>query len=230
MKRIFLILATLGLLGSCSKVGLITYDQDVDGIYFYVSSDVDVIDQSKSFVAYTADSLTLTIPVRCFGMPSEKDRAIKIQLVDSLSTAVEGYDFVPLEDTYYFPAGVSKTTIPITIIDSDTVKVKSVTFTVELLESEDFVIGDPTRTLASFTYSNIIEQPSSWKTTYLSVWTPSKHILFLQLAGLEEFPSATDWTNNYYFYCSVYIRQMVEYYTENYPVYDDYTGSIIEPW
>lgn len=121
--------------GACSR-DYLEYDTKLkDGIYL-MTSDTANYTFGLEVQGSTYDYLVITALV---GMPSDKDRAIGFEVVDTATTAVKGVHY-ELNDDGVLKAGEVRKSIRMTLIrDKDELlKERPVTLTVRLTENENF--------------------------------------------------------------------------------------------
>lgn len=228
MKKLFILCLNIFLLWGCQEAPLQSFEQKNASIYFYIDSNSDVTTLSRSFAAISGDELIVDVPVRCSGLPGTEERYFHVTVIDSLTDAVAGVDYEPLSENYSFPSEVYQSTFPVRLYRSDAVKNGTVCLALKIDKSMDFIPGDKERNVVFIKFSDYLEKPENWDYS-LGEWSRVKHLKFLELTGLTDYPSSADWSANYYYYSRIVVRQLKAFYTENYPQYDE-NGNIIEPW
>ncbi len=232
MKVIYIYVLLIAMLFvSCQYNERMGYINDRSGVHFYIDSYSAITQIDKSFAATLDKEIIVDIPVRRNGFAEDKDLYFKMIIVDSTTTAISGVDFEPLADSYLFPAGEYTTTAQVKIFNSENIKDKSVLIDISLIESEDFDIGEIDRTRCQIAFSNILIKPSNWdsNTYYYKDYSETKYRIFLQLTGLDIFPTQEEISADSYYYRYVVPRELSAYLSDNYPVHDE-NGNIIESW
>lgn len=178
MKYWIIILLISGIWGCANDCQL--YDgekNEVSGIYFLYSNGtqngVRVWQDSLLFsfqnVLPGIEDYTVRIPVKLLGFVAEYPRTFKARVYGG--SAVEGEDFLPLEEEYVFPAGVSDAALPIVLKRTEKLYKNKVSIELELLENEFFSLLMPgiisfqdTLDVTRFkiVFSEIIKQPFFW--------------------------------------------------------------------
>lgn len=210
------------------------YDIDQkDGIYWILSGDSLVYGFSST---YLQDSTSLNLLVYVMGLPSDHDRKVNVELIDSLTTGEENIHYF-LGKEAIVKAGEVTTYLPLTLYrnrDSE-MALKQVVIGFRLRESEDFrlVPGlggySPYRIILRL---QKIGRPVWWNNTYLGDFSEELYKAFMnQYASLETTnPTIYDTLVRYAGWDlsgwnAMYIWQNYEYVMVKYvvhPLYDYY--------
>ena len=135
------IIGLSNLLLSC-HTDYIKYEENKDRVYFsqyqYVKGDA-----SYNRFPYwdQGNRLTVSRYLNVMGFPADKDREVQVEIVDSLTTAIEGEDFV-LSEKFVIPAGKVSSQLPmITWNRREEGDTRSDTLSVGLMivENENFI-------------------------------------------------------------------------------------------
>lgn len=236
MKKIIAITALATLLVSCKVEPLKEFTQKEASIYFYVGFDENngyntvITNIDKNMATCIEGYSVVNVPVRCSGLASDRERKFKVAFDKEKSTAVEGVDFEKLPESFSLPAGEYGATIPVKLLVTDKLSNTKLILALSLQESNDFILGEKLRRNITITYSNMLSKPDNWLITYYKDYSRRKYQQFLIITGLEIFPTNAEITLNEYYYYTVVSRAMSKYFRDNYPVYDEETQSVIEPW
>lgn len=228
MRRILFILPLIFVLLSCEQEPLLEYSEEKPTVYFYINSDYNLNTITKSFAAIIDSQLIVNIPVKCSGLAADYDRYFKVAVAGN-STAKEGIDFLPLEDQYLFPAGKYDTFVPITLLRTPLLSDSTLMLTLQIEISEDFNKGEKLRLESSIIFNDALVRPSNWDATYLKAYSKVKHIVFLRITGLDNYPTPEEAAKRKQYFQYLVPKELSKYFRDNYPVYDE-NGNIIEPW
>ena len=100
---------------SACHTDYMVYDEAKDRVYFSLSLELDKNTTVSTFQYWVqGDQLTVSRLTRVLGFPVDKDREFQVEIVDSLTTAIEGQDFV-LPEKFIIPAGKVSVTLPVII-------------------------------------------------------------------------------------------------------------------
>lgn len=236
MKKINLLLmvSLLVLFFSCKENDMADFTGK-DCVYFQLNSYWTQTKDSLSFsfAGSEATESTINLQVDLMGQTVDRDRKVKLTVVDDQTTATAGTQYKALDDYYILKAGENQMNIPITIYNTDpALEEKSVKLTVELQPSEDLGLGISGRTRAVIIFSNILTKPSYWEDAYLNWYFGSyskvKHECTIREIGMDFPATYQEYYPEYEFWqqAGLYMNQ---YFQEHYPVYDE-NGNVIEPW
>jgi hypothetical protein len=184
-------------LASCTKQGIATYS-GTESVYFTKSYSTGANTTLVTF-AYSPSTVTdslFAIPISVLGNVSQTDRACKITVVDSSSTAIAGVQYDALQDTFKIHAGKVVDTFRIKLHRTPDLQTAGVTLTLMLQPNENFntdmnsqIIN--AQTGASFSYVtytislvDILTQPKYWLTTYMGNFSRKKVYLTAAVTGV----------------------------------------------
>lgn len=233
-KYIYILSIFTALFYSCSENDRIEFPDEESAIYFQLSEeygkkDLDSLSYSFAFNDKVADTVSLQVKIMGNTMPH--DRFFKIELIDSLTTAIQEKHYDVLESQYVIPADSIYGQVPVVIYNTDTL-LKDSTFrmTFRLLESEDYSLGYENRLIAKLLFTNQLVEPGTWRVLkyFFGTYNRTKHKVFYQLYE-REFPEDIYDIYGEYGLWQTYGKLTSQYFSDNYPVYDE-NGEIVEPW
>ncbi|MDD7885092.1 DUF4843 domain-containing protein [Flavivirga sp. 57AJ16] len=123
----------LGILSSCTKEGLLTYDIK-DNIYFIKFPDS--LDVSFAYSNASVQDSLVKMPVYVTGVPADRDRIFTLS-VDPSSTAVENTDY-SFPETFTIHKGQVSDTIYIKLERTDDLQTTMKTLILNLTSNEEF--------------------------------------------------------------------------------------------
>ena len=98
---------------SACHTDYMVYDEAKDRVYFSLNPELDKNTTVSTFQYWIqGDQLTVSRLAQVLGFPVDRDREIRVEIVDSLTTAIEGQDFV-LPEKFIIPAGEVSVTLPV---------------------------------------------------------------------------------------------------------------------
>ena len=202
---------------------------DTATIYFDLS-DSQLEGIVYSFAKTTATEHVVEVPVEIAGYASDHDRKFLVKVDPERSTAVEGKHYKALEAYYTLPPGEFATSVPVTVMSEDRLLDSvEVCLTLQLLPEGDFVNRRSDRQEAEIRISNILQKPAIWDQVYgrkyFGPYSRTKYKLILEVCKIDELPA---WGHANRYKLMGLGMAMQNYFTENYPVYDE-NGKIIEP-
>lgn len=214
MKLIF-VLSIMGLIVACHTGDYLAYEEPKEGIYFpQLGGGID--EETFRFADWdSSDSQQDMLIFKICGFTADIDRKISLELVDSLTTAIEGEDYV-LEESLLLPAKQEYANIPVIRWkrrkENDT-RPNELTVGLHIVENEYFYPVTLGSTIVRFTYVKTETRvPDWWKENYLGPWSKGLMYKFIeqydQLA--ETNPSA---------YQSIY-RYMGDHFSGRYWPYE----------
>lgn len=219
MKQSTILISLLGffLFSSCSKE-LMTYSGN-EGVYFGVQwgpshgdSTVWAYQQYTpiEFFKIPETSTTVSLRVMITGEAKDYDRTFGIKVNRDSSTAIEGINFVKLQDNYSIAAGKLYTDIPVTLLRTTELQKTTKVLGINLVPSTDLSLSIPTwypikphwsssrNPIFDATYhrielSDFPIKPSTWlgqenngvESGFLGVFTTKKFNLICELMDLE---------------------------------------------
>lgn len=165
IEQFCLLAVSVLLLGACSR-NYLEYDTNLkDGIYLSSSDTV----QYSFGMEVQGNTYDYLLRVSLVGMPSDEDRKIDFEVVDTATTAIEGVHYELWDDGILKKGEVTKW-IPITLIrDKDTTLTKrSVALTVRLNENENFDLLPGMSSELTLIFSDQAQsRPIWWKDEHL---------------------------------------------------------------
>lgn len=217
------------LFSACSR-DYLRYDTDQkDGVYWTVVGDSLVLGFNSTFLV---DSMSLNIYVHVMGMPQDYDRAVGVELIDSLTTGEENIHYF-LGKEVIVKAGEVETYLPLILYRNRDPEAfyKRVSIGFRLKANEHFELvpgmagGTPFRVLLQLQQ---VARPIWWSDTYLGSFSEELYGAFMnQLASLET-TNPTIYKTLYSYlsgWNASYIWQNYEYVAVKYivhPLYDYY--------
>ena len=178
MKQLIYILLILGIWGCENDRQLYDGEEnDVSGIYFrYSSSTLNGVKVWQDSLLFSFQNIlpdvkeyTLRIPVKVLGFVADYPRPFKVRVCGG--TAIEGEDFLALEEEYQFPAHAGEATFPVVVKRTDKLFKDKISIELELQENEVFRLLMPEITSFGDTldathfkvvFSEIITKPFFW--------------------------------------------------------------------
>lgn len=188
MRYIVFILVFVSFLGACSEDKFTTYDSD-RFVYFTKGITADSI--TESFFFYPGeDTHEINLELAFAGMPVEENMAYRVDVDESLSTAVKGTDF-DYEPDQTWEAGKEKDTLVIKLIKTAKLANQMVRVVLKLTPTKDFSLGPVNNTRSqrlSFTSKAIA--PSWWTSDivkyYLGEYSDAKYAKFIEVTGISD--------------------------------------------
>ena len=235
MKKIWILGMFLGLLSiACRENEMNDFDSD-GAVYFQLGSQWSNMADSVvySFAGKTENTHTVKLQVNLMGEAAERDRTIRVVLDKEQTTAKERTHYDALESSYILPAKAYTMEIPVVLHGDDpALEERSFQVAIRLEASGDLQVGLSKRLLAKVIVSKILTQPPYWEgyglNYYFGPYSKVKHehcILELK----KDFPAtAEDYAKEYQLW-QVYGKHMDKYFTDHYPILDEYNNPI-EPW
>lgn len=226
MKKRFIysgiLLAGICLWGACSEVGLDTYQPDQNSVYFGMlngkRSEKNVfVDTTRfSFGDYenTPDTV-IYIRVNALGGVSTVDRTFEYEVVDSLTTAIEGVFYTLPEEACVVPANQTFGLIPVHIYYSTQMKASPMYYLVLQLKPNEYFnldlkleyVDKTNKQYVQLTrhwvgMSSRIQKPAKWFQVeqYFLDFSSDKYKLINQLCKLNK----TDWDNMAFYIAEAY--------------------------
>lgn len=213
---------------ACSQENEKMFD-DQPTIYFNLKG-VETDSILYSFAKTTAKEHVVEVPIEIAGYSAGRDRRFKIVADEKRTTAKPEKHFKALEEYYVLPAGKFTTKVPVTFYCTDPLLDSvAVDLYLQILPTEDFGNGLADRQEARIQVSNLLLMPKIWNAwwkRYFGPYSKTKHKLILEICKIDEIPDTNDGER---FKWQGYGLTMLNYFKENYPVYDE-NGQIIEGW
>jgi hypothetical protein len=230
---------------SCDQTELIRYDDNYDGIAFFISGTSEADSLTYSF-AYNTEELekdTIFIKMRLLGKFKDTDRAIKV-IADEGTTAAPGVHY-ELPDIV-LPAGKGYVNYPLILFNTDDLKTNDYKIKLKIVATDDLKVGavgreigtttlvngsasttSTTINLDSYTvnFNNKLSKPDYW--TNLNAYgygtfSITKFQFMLKTLGSELMNSVNDWSYNQTLnYRIKLINALNEYESANGPLLDE---------
>lgn len=235
MKKIGILGMFLGLLlAACQENEMNGFDSE-GAVYFQLSSQwsntVDSI--VYSFAGKAEDTYTVKLQVNLMGAAADHDRTVRLAVDKNRTTAVEGTHYEALQASYTLPAGAYTMEIPVVLLGNDPeLEERAFQIALKLEASDDLQLGLSKRTTARVIVSKLLTKPSYWEDAYMDYYfgpySKVKHEHFILVLG-KDFPATLEEYGAEYDLWSAYGQHMDKYFTDHYPILDEY-GNPIEPW
>lgn len=220
MKKLLYILMVAPLLFfSCNQDEIVTFEDDIEGIYFQTGGQTRLylnIDQYYDSTAYsfaiagdTVTQHTLSARLRTMGKVRDYDRPVKVVVDQEHTTAVEGKHFRVDFSKIVIPAGESEVQVPVTFFRTPDMQNQQFDVSIKVEPNEYFTVPFTTQKNTNvyydqgqqikadryvFTVSEIYTRPSYWDIfgqEFFGDWTVNK---FKYVNKICEIP-ASDWNN-----------------------------------
>ena len=188
MKKIYLFLGIILVLGACSKDDIKTYGGDNYLQFMKVVTDSSVC----SFLAYPNDNeLEFPVEVEVIGLPSEGEREYKISVDQEKSTATIANYRLP--EKFTMKPGKVRDTCQITFIKTAEISTVALRLFLKLKPTADFELGQTECRSAIIYVSNVVAKPNWWTDnvtrSYLGAYSDKKYRLFIQETGKADIDS-----------------------------------------
>jgi hypothetical protein len=245
IQSLFLIIIIFTVATACKKSELTKFELG-DMIYIYKETYNAKKDSALCSFAVKPNSMivdTVKIAVRIMGVAKNYDREVKLEAVDTATTAVAGvhYQFLP----YVIKAGAYNADLPVVINRTPEMKTQGFTLTVKISESKDFKPGVPNSAVAgnfagaSVRYfirmNDFLTKPSNWDSqlnTYFGAYSQVKFKFIIDVTGITEFtvgqpPAMAFGEINYY---KAFVKsKLFDYVALNGPLMDENGGVVTFP-
>lgn len=129
---------------------------------------------------------TIWIKFRTTGYTSSAQREITLRQVEleGVTNAVEGMHYALVQERLNMPANAVYTDIPIVLYKSRLAEKTSYWIALELVENDDFKLGELDKLSFKIEFSSDILKPSLWNDYYTKyrwgVWSYNKHLWMIQ--------------------------------------------------
>ena len=193
MKKYIIILGLLFVLFACSEQEAALYDTAHRQLFISTEGRMDTA--YISFSHHPGEN-TLKVPfiVTLIGEPAKVDLEYKIQVIDSLTTAIVG-DYV-LPQPPVFKANRMQDTLWIEV-KKEKLEEKSYLLKLTLAENENFKAGYYYQQTAQLRYDNMISFPLWWDNTivemYLGTFSPEKYTAFIKVTDETTLEGKEPW-------------------------------------
>lgn len=232
-------MASIGIMTAC-HTNYLDYDEPKDMIYISAGTAGETYNSLTYFQnwEYMNPSKTDGIGFKVAGFPGNVDREITIELVDSLTNAIEGEDYV-LDKKIVMPAGEIYTYARIITWyqrKPDDPRAEVLTVGFRLVENEDFALTTLGGSYVQFLYQKTIaKEPTWWEPVYIGPWSaglmsrfiaaydeletthPDVYKSIYKDVG-EHFSRAYWWPYDYEYLVTKYIIAPLYYYYQKNPV------------
>ncbi len=165
---------------ACSEDAIDTYS-DADYLQFtkYLKDSTQF-----SFLAYpNVDEAVCGLEVKLIGMPSDKDREYKVEVMNEFTDAPTGSYTLPQRNV--LKAGKTVDTCFIVLKKTAELSQRSRRLTVRLIETEDFKLGQSDCIVSIINITNVLSKPAWWNSTIDKTWlgeySNKKYELFIQV-------------------------------------------------
>lgn len=220
MKKIFIFvtIAVIGMFCSCNEDHIMTFEDDVQGIYFqtgvqkYFYRNYDGYWDSTYYSFSTADDDVIehkdSCRLRTLGKVRDYDRKVRVVVDQENTTAVEGTHYRVDFSNIVIPAGKSEVYVPVTLLRAADLKEQSVRLMLKVEANDDFIVPFATQKNTNvyydsgdtimadrylFVFDEFYAEPWLWQqfgNDYLGAWSVAKQKLASTLFDL----SAYDWS------------------------------------
>lgn len=211
----------IALLTSCENK-LPAYEGE-SGIYFSMPSGRMLY----TFYSTTQDYIDAQVKVQTLGVPANQDRRFHLIVVDEVSTAQNGKDYILQPDSYIMPAGKTEATVTVRLLYRPELDNGQKQLCLNIAPNEDFSATLPARQGLLLTWTNQLTKPSGWDTTYayyFGAYSRVKHRYILAVLAWDDLPDFYDDTERVTFGGIL----MNNYFGAN-EVYDE-NNNLIKPW
>jgi hypothetical protein len=218
---------------ACQENEMTGFEND-GAVYFQLNANDwrEVADSIVySFAGKDVTEYTVNLQVDLMGEAVDWDREVRVGIDPELTTAEESTHYRALETSYVLPAGAYTMQIPVTILGTDPrMENQAFQLAIRLEPSADLGLGLSQRTLARIQFSAMLTMPYYWDEFYWGKYSKVKHEKLIELLGVD-FPATEDeyYDDDYYYTWDAYCNYLSQWFSENYPVYDEY-GNPIDPW
>lgn len=235
MKKhfIYILVLLISIFYACQENDKLTYTSKAS-IYFQLTEDHgrDHLDSmSYSFATGTKTIDTFDMNVKIIGQVVDYDRYFNVEIIPELTTAVQGDHFQALENTYTISAGEIVGSVPVVMLNTDTIlRDSTLRIAIRIVESDDFKVGVKEKAEAKLLFSDMLTKPSTWARLkyFFGDYNRTKHKVFIQEYGID-FPENVREIYSAYGLWKAYGALLSDYFKDNYPVYDE-DNEIVEPW
>ncbi|MGL5682600.1 MAG: DUF4843 domain-containing protein [Marinifilaceae bacterium] len=230
MKQLkyILIASFIAIFVSCSENETIRYSEK-PSLYFAEYNDkADSLVYSFQMKQQSVD--TLKIQVKLLGLFQDEDKEIELRVNDELTTAVEGRDYVTIENIK-MKAKSGVVTLPIVVMSSPDMDNGYLQICVELHQNDNFDVAYENKRKVRVQLTNQLVRPSYWDmplSLYFGDYSKQKHSDAIRIMG-HDFPlRENDLGIKGFDYYMAKGRELCYYYATN-QVYDE-TGNLIVVW
>lgn len=192
MKKYISILGLILTILACSEQEVSLYNTKHN---LFISNSEGADTASISFTHYPEDDkLRVPFVVTLIGDMLETDLEYKIQVIDTVTTAIEG-DYI-LPQPPVFRANRTTDTLWIEVL-KENLEAKSYLLKIVLVENENFGVGYYNKLTAQLRYNNIESKPLWWddlvEEMYLGVYSKEKYEAFIVVTGETTLEDKEPW-------------------------------------
>lgn len=199
LKYIF-IATVLLLLYSCEEkyslyndVKRIQFGPEISRIYTPSFNLADTTKLYTFFYESTAKQQdTLFFDIYAIGGFSDKDRSFKLEqvAVPGADNALSGKHFKAFNDAslasgYMIKAGAVHARVPVVMLRDESLKTTTVTLKLQIVENENFSLGEPSNLWRKAVFTDRLSQPSKWLggSSFFGNYSFVKHNFFIESTG-----------------------------------------------
>ncbi len=172
---------------SCDQ-GFMDFDTSKASLYFTQTS------VEKVFYASDKDTLEVNLTINTTGIIGETDRSFALKIINDSTSALSGFDYEPLKESYIFKAGETSANVNIKLFKNDSVDVRASRLYLGFEELNGFRPGPLENAFVDIKSSNVIEKPDHWPYQY-GQFSPEKFNIFFLITGFDSFPSESDFAS-----------------------------------
>ena len=185
---------------ACSEEDVPLYDSNANFIQF-ANANTDTVMFSFMFhpTVEANGEYELAIPVKILGLPRDRDRAYKVTIVDTLTTAEEGKHFVMPENPT-FHAGLFDDTLRVKLYRTADLKDVKVRLGIRIENNDEFYAGQTEYRECVMYIMDMLTRPAWWtyyaeegydavQMVFLGDYSDKKYALLIEVTGV------TDWTD-----------------------------------
>ncbi|MGX5821030.1 DUF4843 domain-containing protein [Chitinophaga lutea] len=202
MRKILSGILAILALQSCTEKGLDTFTEG-PSIYFYragtpesgAAPATDSLFYSFSYGTAGQQEYELPVYLSVLGRLGATEQPYKLEVVDSMTTAVEGEDYV-LEDDGTFAPGINRDSVIVRMLRSANLRKETRKLTLRLLANETFDINMTTRMLVltnkrinfntcTVYFNDIDAPPPFWPTAFFGKYSKKKLQLLSTTFGFD---------------------------------------------
>lgn len=193
MKRYILLGILFCTLFACTEDNIPVYETDR---FLYIADSAGIDTAQVSFKHYFGvNTLRIPFQVRLIGDIYEEDRSYRIEVVDSLTSALPG-DY-ELPEPPLFRAGKWRDTLWVTIKNNDRLKTEMPRLMIRLVANENFGVGFADRLTASLRFSDQTSKPAWWDKditrNFLGEYSEEKFLAFYACTGISDLTGYPAW-------------------------------------
>ncbi len=188
MRYVIFIPVFAAFLWACSEDKFTTYDSDR---FLYFTRGITADSITESFFFYPGeDTHEIKLELAFAGMPAGENMTYRVDVDESLTTAVKGTDF-DYEPDQTWEAGKEKDTLAVKLIKTAKLENEMVRVVLKLTPTRDFALG-PTGNAKSqrMIFTSMAIAPSWWTSDivryYLGEYSDAKYAKFIEVTGISD--------------------------------------------